>query len=231
MVLAAGRGSRLRPLTDSCPKPLLEVGGETLLGRQLRQLAAAGLEQVLINTGWLGADIQRTYPAQLPASAGLPSLHYSDEGWPALETGGGIARALPWLAPDAFVICNADVYSEFPLARLLACAATLPAGRLAHLIMVANPDHNAEGDFALHGEQLAESGSPRLTYSGMAVLRPQLFRGCAPGAFPLAPLLRRAMAQGQVSGELYEGYWSDVGTPERLAQTRAWAASQADTAS
>ena len=231
MVLAAGRGSRLRPLTDSCPKPLLEVAGETLLGRQLRQLAGAGLDHVLVNTGWLGQEIHGAYPAQQPASTQLPTLSYSDEGWPALETGGGVARALPLLARDSFVICNADVYSDFPLAQLLARADSLPAGRLAHLIMVANPDHNAEGDFALHGEQLSEVGPGRLTYSGMAVLRPALFRGCAPGAFPLAPLLRRAMAQGQVSGERYDGYWSDVGTPERLAQTRAWAESQADTAS
>ena len=221
MVLAAGRGSRLRPLTDSCPKPLLEVAGETLLGRQLRQLAGAGLDHVLVNTGWLGQEIHGAYPAQQPASTQLPTLSYSDEGWPALETGGGVARALPLLARDSFVICNADVYSDFPLAQLLARADSLPAGRLAHLIMVANPDHNADGDFALGSDGQVQDHGERLTFSGLSVLHPRLLDGHEGGAFPLAPWLRRAIARGRVSGECHQGLWSDVGTSERLAAVRA----------
>lgn len=206
-ILAAGRGERMRPLTDHNPKPLLKVRGKPLIEWHLEKLAAAGVKQVVINLGWLGEKIS----AHLGDGErfGL-QIRYSDEGWPALETGGGLHRALPLLDDEAFLLVNGDVFTALPFAL-----SPLPQQRLAHLVLVPNPAQHPRGDFALQDGLVVDS-EPRLTYSGIALLHPQLFDGCTPGAFPLAPLLRRAMRTGQVSGERYDGPWSDVGTPERL---------------
>lgn len=210
-VLAAGRGERMRPLTDRQPKPLLPVAGKPLIEWHLEKLAAAGVREVVVNLGWLGAQI----PAALGDGSRLGlRLSYSDEGWPALETGGGIFRALPLLGEAPFLLVNGDVWTDYDFAPLLARG--LVGTELAHLLLVPNPPQHPRGDFSLCEGQVGEA-EPRFTYSGIALLHPQLFEGCADGAFPLAPLLRRAMAQGRVSGALYPGQWSDIGTPERLA--------------
>ncbi|MES0872695.1 N-acetylmuramate alpha-1-phosphate uridylyltransferase MurU [Sinimarinibacterium thermocellulolyticum] len=213
-ILAAGRGERMRPLTDRTPKPLLEVGGRALIEHHLLRLCAAGIERVVINLGWLGAQIRerlgdgRAYGMQIA---------YSDEGWPALDTGGGIHRALPLLDAAPFVLVNADVWCELPLAGLRERAERWPADALAHLVLVPNPPQHPHGDFALDGDRVHESGQAKLTYSGQAVLHPRLFEHCAPGRFSLIPVLRAAMRRGAVSGERYDGVWADIGTPQRLA--------------
>ena len=211
MILAAGRGERMRPLTDYTPKPLLPVAGKPLIVHHLEALRAAGIHELVINTGHLGE--------QLPAALGdgqAWGVHivYSPESPEVLETGGGIFQALPLLGSDPFLVINGDVWSDCPFA----CLPTAPTG-LAHLVLVNNPPHHPEGDFALMADgQVRELGQPQLTYSGISVLRPELFGDCAPGRFPLGPVLRRAMAAGRVSGEHYGGDWRDIGTPQRLAE-------------
>jgi len=213
-ILAAGRGERMRPLTDHTPKPLLVVRGRPLIEHHLGALAAAGVREVVINLGWLGTRIRDHL-----GDGARYDLHiaYSEEGWPALETGGGLHRALPLLGENAFVVVNGDVYSDYPLAALVERARSLPAQDLAHLVLVPNPAHNPRGDFALEGGRIVEPAPPQHTFSGLSVLRPALFAGCQPGAFGVAPLLRAAAQRGQVGAELHRGLWSDVGTPERLA--------------
>lgn len=213
MVLAAGRGRRLRPLTDRLPKPLIEVGGRPLIVHHLLALRAAGVEEVVINLGWLGAKLRA---ALGDGRAWGLRLYYSDEGERPLETAGGIARALDRLGPAPFIVVNGDVYTDYPFARLPA----EPAG-LAHLVLVDNPPHHPGGDFALNAGRVTADSNPRLTYAGIGVFRPALFADLPPGPQPLAPLLRRAMAAGQVSGEHWRGLWCDVGSPERLAALRA----------
>jgi len=211
MILAAGRGERMRPLTDHCPKPLLQVGGKALIEYHIEALAAAGITEIVINHAWLGAQIEsalgdgRRYGVR---------LNYSPEST-ALETAGGIVQALPRLG-ETFVVINADIWSDYPFARLPAD----PAG-LAHLVMVDNPAHHPQGDFALQGDRVVEEGEPRLTFSGIGVYRAELFAALAPGVRPLGPLLRQAMLAGKVSGEDYRGQWWDIGTPQRLAQLNA----------
>ncbi|GAA4889404.1 N-acetylmuramate alpha-1-phosphate uridylyltransferase MurU [Ferrimonas pelagia] len=209
MILAAGRGERMRPLTDHTPKPLLPVRGKPLIEYHLEALARLGVRDVVINHAWLGAQL----PAVLGDGArwGM-TLHYSDEGDSALETGGGILKALPLLGEAPFLLINGDVYCPHDWAALPALA----PGDLAHLLLVANPSHNLAGDFHLEAGRVVDEGEPRLTYAGCALLRPELFADCAPGRFGLAPLLRAAMAQGRISGEQIKTYWCDVGTPERL---------------
>lgn len=211
-ILAAGRGERMRPLTDHTPKPLIDVRGRPLIEHHLDGLRRAGIERVVVNLGWLGERLR----AHLGDGAryGL-RIDYSDEGWPALETGGGIHRALPLLGAAPFVVVNGDVYCDYPLQRLVERAQTLPPTELAHLVLVPNPAHHPDGDFALDGARVRETGEPRHTFSGLSVLRPALFDGCQAGAFALAPLLRAAMRADRVGGELYAGRWSDVGTVER----------------
>ena len=211
MILAAGRGERMRPLTDHTPKPLLPVAGKPLIVHHLEALRAAGFADLVINTGHLGE--------RLPAALGDGRdwgvrIDYSPEPPEALETGGGIFRALPLLGSDSFLVLNGDVWTDYPFARLPAT----PAG-LAHLVLVNNPPHHPRGDFVLGNDgRVGESGESRVTFSGISVLRPELFADCAPGRFPLGPLLRRAMAVGAVTGERYSGIWRDIGTPERLAE-------------
>ncbi len=227
LVFAAGKGERMRPLTERTAKPLLEAGGKPLIVRHLEKLAAIGVHDVVINTSWLAE--------QFPATLGDGSrwglrLHYSYEGAEPLETGGGILHALPLLRDDAdaivpFIVVNGDVWTDYDYA----CLPRRIDG-VAHLLMVANPDHNARGDFALAADgRMHSEGTIKLTYSGIGVYHLALFDdwreiiGDAPGAdedpprFKLAPLLRAAMARGLVRGELLQGAWADVGTPERLA--------------
>lgn len=211
MILAAGKGERMRPLTLHTPKPLLPAGGVPLIEHQLQALLRAGYRDIVINHAWLGEQIEEYLGDGERFGA---HIRYSPEGEP-LETGGGIFKALPLLGDGAFVIVNGDVWSSYDYSRL-----RLPEGALAHLVMVNNPDHHPSGDFALNEGRLADlpaAGQP-LTYSGIAVLHPALFEGCAEGAFKLAPLLRKAMADGRVTGEHFSGPWVDVGTPERLAE-------------
>jgi MurNAc alpha-1-phosphate uridylyltransferase len=209
MVLAAGRGERMRPMTDQTPKPLLVVRGKPLIVHHLERLARGGVRDVVINLAWLGASIRA---ALGDGSAFGLSIRYSDEGARALETGGGIFKALPWLGSEPFLVVNADVFTDFDFATL-----KIAADAWAQLVLVANPPHHPEGDFALEEGRLVAQGTPRWTYSGIGVFRPDLFRGCQPGRFALLPLLRRAMAARRLQGELYGGQWSDVGTIERLA--------------
>ena len=213
MLLAAGRGERMRPLTDRTPKPLLRVGGKPLIAWQLERLAGEGFQEVVINTSWLGEQI----PAALGDGAawGL-RIRYSPEPWPALETGGGLLHALPLLGPEPFLLVNGDVFTDIPCAAL-----RLPPGRLAHLVMVPNPPHHLAGDFRLEGDLIAEDRGELLTYSGVSIIDPQLFAGRAPGRFPLVPLLYAARDQRRLGGERHDGYWLDVGTPERLAELDA----------
>lgn len=209
MILAAGKGERMRPLTLTTPKPLVPVAGVPLIVYHLRALAAAGFSEVVINHAWLGQQIENYLGNG--ERYGL-SLRYSPEGEP-LETGGGILRALPLLGPEPFLVVNGDIWTDYPFARL-----PKSLSGLAHLVLVDNPEHNRGGDFVLNGSavQNAQGLESCLTYSGIAVLHPELFTGCTDGAFKLAPLLRQAMSAGKVSGEYFSGHWIDVGTHERL---------------
>lgn len=211
IILAAGRGERMRPLTDHTPKPLLMVAGKPLIVHHIEALRAVGITELVINTGHLGAQL----PAALADGRDF-GVHivYSPEPPDALETGGGIFQALPLLGPEPFLVVNGDIWTDFPFAGL----PPAPAG-LAHLVLVNNPPHHPDGDFALAADgRVGESGAPRWTFSGISLLRPELFHDCRPGRFPLGPLLRRVMAEGQVSGEHYAGGWRDIGTPQRLAE-------------
>ncbi|MNF51033.1 N-acetylmuramate alpha-1-phosphate uridylyltransferase MurU [Pseudomonas sp. Irchel s3a18] len=211
MILAAGKGERMRPLTLTTPKPLVRVGGMPLIEYHLRALAAAGFSEVVINHAWLGQQIE-DYLGD-GSRYGL-KIQYSPEGEP-LETGGGIFRALPLLGEEAFVVVNGDIWTDYAFAALRE-----PLAGLAHLVLADNPAHHPRGDFSLVEGQVHDAGADAqtLTYSGIAVLHPKLFAGCREGAFKLAPLLREAMAQGQVTGERLQGHWVDVGTHERLAE-------------
>ncbi|WP_434672950.1 N-acetylmuramate alpha-1-phosphate uridylyltransferase MurU [Pseudomonas sp. R1-15] len=211
MILAAGKGERMRPLTLTTPKPLIRVGGIPLIEYHLRALAAAGFTEIVINHAWLGQQIEDHLG---DGSRFGVQIRYSPEGEP-LETGGGIFRALPLLGNEAFLVVNGDIWTDYDFSAL-----RRPIPGLAHLVLVDNPEHHPKGDFILAGGQVndGEPGADKLTYSGIAVLDPQLFAGCADGAFKLAPLFRRAMAAGQVSGSRLEGRWVDVGTHERLSQ-------------
>jgi N-acetyl-alpha-D-muramate 1-phosphate uridylyltransferase len=213
MVLAAGRGERLRPLTDQLPKPLLPVGGEPLVGYLLRALAAAGVHEVVMNCSWLAELLQQELG---DGRAWGVSIQYSPEPWPPLDTGGGILQALPLLGDAPFLLVNGDVWLELSPTVL-----ALPPGMLGQLVLVPNPAHKPEGDFGLVDGHVDPDVTPRYTYAGMALLAPALFAGCRPGRFPLAPILAAAARQGRISGLLHTGAWVDVGTPERLYALRS----------
>jgi MurNAc alpha-1-phosphate uridylyltransferase len=214
MILAAGKGERMRPLTLSTPKPLVRAGGVPLIEYHLKALAIAGFTEVVINHAWLGQQLE-SYLGD-GSQYGM-RIEYSREGEP-LETGGGIFRALPLLGDEAFVVVNGDIWTDYDFSVL-----HQPIAGLAHLVLADNPPHHPAGDFTLVDGQVrdAQPGAATLTYSGIAVLHPQLFDGCSDGAFKLAPLLRKAMADGQVTGEHLRGHWVDVGTHERLAEVEA----------
>jgi len=215
MILAAGRGERLRPLTDRVPKALVEVAGKALLARHLERLARAGYREAVINVSHLSEQVVSRIGDG--AAYGI-AIAWSREP-EALETAGGIAQARELLGPGPFLLINADVWCDLDLARLRAREL---GPRLAHLVLVPNPAHRPGGDFSLGGEIVGNDASPRYTYAGIAVMRPALVASVAGGRkAPLAPLLRAAAAQGLVSGELYRGTWRDVGTPERLAELEA----------
>jgi MurNAc alpha-1-phosphate uridylyltransferase len=209
MILAAGRGERMRPLTDSTPKPLLRIGGQMLIEHHVHALARAGITELVINHAHLGEQIVR---ALGDGSVYGVSIQYSPENGAALDTGGGIFNALPLLGEAPFLVVNADIWTDFDFAGL-----PQDIDGLAHLVMVDNPPQHPGGDFSLSEGRLAQRGPAMLTYSGIGVYRPELFAGCSPGAFPLVSLLRAAMDEGQVTGEHYTGSWFDIGTPERLA--------------
>ena len=214
MILAAGKGERMRPLTLHTPKPLVRAGGVPLIEYHLRALAQAGFTEIVINHAWLGQQIEDHLGDG--ARFGL-SIRYSAEGEP-LETGGGIFQALPLLGVEPFLVVNGDIWTDYDFSRL-----RQPLDGLAHLVLVDNPAHHPTGDFLLQGGTVTDEGeaAARLTYSGIAVLHPALFAGCSAGAFKLAPLYRQAMAAGKVSGEHFPGRWVDVGTHERLAEVEA----------
>jgi MurNAc alpha-1-phosphate uridylyltransferase len=210
MILAAGRGERLRPITDKTPKALVDVRGRSLLERHLDRLPDAGVHTVVINLGWLGDQIvSRVGGGQ---AYGVDVI-YSPEGENILETGGGIHRALPLLGDDPFLVINADILTDMPLPP-----ADLDDGDLGHLVLVPTPPHKPQGDFDLQGDRVVDTDRAALTFSGVAIYRPEFFDGCVAGRFPLAPMLKKAARDGALKGSLYEGVWEDVGTPGRLSR-------------
>lgn len=222
MILAAGRGERMRPLTDTCPKPLLPVGGVSLIGWHLRRLAAAGLTDVVVNHAWLG---ERLEAALGDGRDWGVRIRWSPER-EALETAGGIARALPLLGDAPFLVINGDIWCDWDVGRARTIAVRLDAtGVLASCVLVDNPSHHPRGDFVLDGGWLrnpTHDDEPALTFSGIGVYRPALFASVARGErAPLAPLLRAAAASGRASAERHAGRWTDVGTPQRLAELDA----------
>jgi MurNAc alpha-1-phosphate uridylyltransferase len=222
MILAAGRGERMRPLTDACPKPLLTVGGVPLIGWHLRRLAAAGITEVVVNHAWLG---ERLEAALGDGRDWGVRLRWSPEH-EALETAGGIAQALPLLGEAPFLVINGDVWCDWDVGRARTIAARLDAtGTLACCVLVDNPPHHPRGDFVLDGGWLrnpTHDDPPALTFSGIGVYRPALFATVARGTrAPLAPLLRAAAAAGHAGAERHAGRWTDVGTPQRLAELDA----------
>jgi len=210
MILAAGRGERLRPLTDVLPKALVEVGGECLIDRHLRMLADASVQTVVINLGWLGEQIVEHIGSG--ERFGVQVI-YSPEYDNVLETGGGICRALPMLGADPFWVVNGDIYTDMSLPN-----DELAGDVLGHLILVPTPAHKAKGDFDLHQGSVRFTEKPELTFSGIARYRPSFFEGAGKGRFSLAPMLFEAAKHGRLSGGRHEGMWEDVGTPERLAE-------------
>ena len=220
MILAAGRGSRMRPLTDHTPKPLLDVGGKPLIVWHIENLKTAGFKDIVINIAWLGN--------QIPEALGDGSkfgvnLHYSDEQQEgALETAGGIIKALPLLSEmpsenETFLVVNGDVWCDFNYSTIN----PIQNDDLAHLVLVNNPEHNPSGDFSLNGRRIAEQGDNKLTFSGIGYYHPDLFKNMKTGKLALAPILRENMGLNKISGEFYQGEWRDIGMPERLEELNA----------
>jgi MurNAc alpha-1-phosphate uridylyltransferase len=214
MILAAGRGERMRPLTDSRPKPLLEVGGKPLIDYHLEALALAGIRDIVINLAWQGELIRG---ALGDGERFGVRIRYSEEPQGALETGGGILAALPLLGPDPFLVISGDIWTEFPLGS---CIGRLAGADVAHFVLVPNPDFHAQGDFGLESGRLLDR-APRHTYANIGVLRADFFAGRPAGRFALAPLMFEWIRQGRVSGELYRGRWHNLGTPTQLTQLDA----------
>jgi len=213
MLLAAGRGERLRPITDSLPKPLVRVGGRPLIAWHLAALSRAGVREVVINLSWLGG--------QLRAALGDGRdfgirISWSDEGPVPLETGGGILAALPLLGPGPFLVVSSDIWTDIDFARL-----RIASEAQAHLVLIENPPHHPRGDFGLEGERVVNRDSDRFTYGNVGLYRPELFSGFSPGRFPLLSALNRGIAARLVTGEIHRGEWCDAGTPERLAGLQA----------
>lgn len=208
MILAAGRGERLRPLTDTLPKSLVEVQGRSLLERHLDRLQDGGIRNVVINLGWLGEQIVERIGSG--SRFGL-EVTYSMEGENVLETGGGIHKALPFLGSAPFLVINADIFTDMQLSDI-----SVADQDLGHLVVVRTPPYRDHGDFDLRDDRIQNSEQAAFTFSGVAVYRPEFFAGCEAGRFPLAPMLREAADAGRLSGSLYEGSWEDVGTQLRL---------------
>ena len=208
MILAAGRGNRLRPLTDEIPKPLLKVRGQPLIERHVQALAGAGVRDIVVNLCWLGRQIRDFLGGGERYGV---AIRYSEEAPQALEAAGGIVRALPYLRPGPFLVVNGDIYTDYPFADL-----RIGPEADAHLVLVENPSHHPCGDFGLEQGRAVTGGSTQYTFSGIAMYRTALFAGCVDGVLPLRPLLAAAMGAERCSGELYRGLWADVGTVERL---------------
>ncbi len=209
MVLAAGRGERMRPLTDTTPKPLLLAGGKPLIGHLLEALARAGILQVVINLSWLAERIRSTLGDG--ARYGV-RISYTEEGPIPLETGGGIVNALPLLGAAPFIVVSSDIWTDFDFRSL-----KLPPGADGQLVLVANPPHHPRGDFGLEGERVVACDSGRLTYANIGLFRHELFSGCAAVRFPLVEVLQRSVAAGRLHGRIHRGDWMNIGTPEQLA--------------
>lgn len=231
MVLAAGRGERMRPLSDRTPKPLLSVGGKPLIGHLLEGLARAGVREVVINLSWLGAQIRE---ALGDGAAYGVRIAYTEEGPVPLETGGGVLNALPLLGAEPFLVVSGDIWTEFDFGGLTHVAGSardagapryagtpVDAGADARIVLVPNPPFHPRGDFGLDGDRVVERASETLTYANIGLYRRELFADCAPGRFPLVTPLRRAIAAGRLRGELYDGEWMNLGTPEQLAMLDA----------
>jgi MurNAc alpha-1-phosphate uridylyltransferase len=213
MLLAAGRGERLRPITDTLPKPLVQVGGRPLIAWHLAALARAGIRDVVINLSWLGEKLRAALGDGRDFGV---SIEWSEEGPVPLEAGGGIFRALPLLGAAPFLVVNSDIWTDLPFSDL-----ALPPDAHAHLVLVPNPSQHPRGDFGLEADLVVNRDSGRFTYCGVGLYRPEFFSGCVAGRFPLLPLLNRAIGARRVRGQVYHGQWSDVGTVERLAALNA----------
>lgn len=210
MILAAGRGERLRPLTDTTPKPLIKVAGKSLIEYHLENLASAGFNEIIVNTAWLADE----FHTQLGDGAHFGiNIQYSDEG-KALETAGGILKALPLLGEQPFLVVNGDIWCDFDFSVL----PEISAGMQAHLVLVKNPEHNSTGDFSLQGDLIKNTGEPMFTFSGIGIYQPCFFAEQTSGIIPLAPLIRSKSNSNLVSGQLHKGNWTDVGTLARLQQ-------------
>jgi N-acetyl-alpha-D-muramate 1-phosphate uridylyltransferase len=209
MVLAAGRGERMRPLTDRTPKPLLTVAGKPLIGHLLGALARAGIREIVINLSWLAERIRSALGDG--AEYGV-QIAYSEEGPVPLETGGGIVHALPLLGAAPFLLVSGDIWTDFDFGGL-----QLTSGADAELVMVPNPPHHPRGDFALEDGRVVARASDRLTYANIGVYRREMFGGCSPGRFPLIKVLERSIALGRVRGRIHRGEWVNLGTPQQLA--------------
>jgi MurNAc alpha-1-phosphate uridylyltransferase len=214
MILAAGRGTRMAPLTDTCPKPLIPLCGKPLIVHHLEKLAAAGITDIVINHAWLGEQLEQTLGNG--SSWGI-KIQYSPEN-EALETGGGVYQALPLLGEDAFLLINGDVWTNWDYSEVM--NTSLQEGELGHLWLIDNPAHNPQGDFCLGEGKVLDTAllnETALTFSGISLLSPQLWAECTSGAYPLAPMLRSAMLQQQITGSKLNADWVDVGTPQRLS--------------
>jgi len=209
MILAAGRGERLRPLTDNIPKPLVAVAGRPIIEYTIQALEEAGFKDLIVNLAHLGNKIEMVLQ---DGSRFSVNISYSREGPVGLETGGGIFHALPLLGNDPFTVVNGDIFCDFPLQTLIK-----KPPRLAHIILVPNPKHNPSGDFSITDNgTVYVGGNQNYTFAGIGSYQPKLFEGCKEGTYPLAPILRQAMERGDVSGEIYQGLWTDLGTLERI---------------
>ena len=208
MILAAGRGERLRPLTDETPKPLIKVAGKSLIEYHLENLARAGFKEIIINTAWLAEKVHQQLG---DGSKYGVTIRYSDEG-KALETAGGIIHALPLLGDEPFLVVNGDIWCDLDFSTL----EELKPSAQAHLILINNPEHNPSGDFALQKGLIENAGKPMHTYSGIGIYSPEFFERQKLGTLPLAPILRKKCEASLISGELYNGMWTDVGTIQRL---------------
>jgi len=211
MILAAGRGERMRPLTDETPKPLLYAGKQRLIEYHLLNLANAGIQDVVINVAWLGQQIIDVLGSGEKYHL---NIHYSNEGNNALETAGGIYKALPMLGDDPFLVINGDVWTDYPLEKLL----NFSLEAKAHLVLVKNPEHNKSGDFAIDDHRLRNDGDQKYTFSGIGVYSKDFFTESTAGKYPLAPMIREYINDNEISGEVYQGQWLDIGTPERLEE-------------
>lgn len=209
MILAAGRGERMRPLTDTTPKPLLQAGPKRLIEYHLTNLARAGFTDVVINVAWLG---QKIIDALGNGEKFNINIYYSNEGNQALETGGGIYNALPLLGNEPFLVVNGDVWTDYPFEKLR----SFKLKDKAHLVLINNPEHNPQGDFSISNGRLLNNAGDRLTFSGIGVYAKEFFTTGSDGKYPLAPLIRRYIDSNEISGEVYQGKWIDIGTPQRL---------------